>query len=791
MASKFVWASIVGCVLAGSGACEAAPVPDRISAPEFSLQALIQFDCLDGIRIDPATRTITFFGHRHNSGTPLRIPYVDYLAAAVEHKVSPTFSLEPTNGFYKAVDGTIAGTSAAVLQDVTNFYDDDGKLKASSAWLLQQVGVTAEPGLSARETLSRMLRVTGDSDAADMLHLMDAVAAGGERSASASSALFVTLSISSTIDNIERAYALGKINQEQEQDEYFSVFLRAVAKEIGVDPHKYAAIYADDRGKGMTPGDAIKQIQMSALQNDVIALSNRTLWQLLQAKREIQVPPWIADNTFPAGVPRVHPVYENISDSSWLARTLFLGDVALKSIVSIGPVAESELSAAVPGYVSERAFLKSHGRPNQRFGAFYQRAMITPAPFELVESPDGNALRFGKTPMAIKVVKLSVTAAGQAMDVHEPLLDAYSALLSNQYDNLAVVFPTLYKLREAAKVVAVARWLERHGVTVSFPSAERLTWQPPASIRAFVSPRLEIQAGHIEPFVNVSGGVALTPESNWSVSRAPVDVPTGDSSVAAPNAAPASTLESDVQKFVAAAPNLSEKAGRELQVAATLVDRGDGHGAMVELDHAVRSDPGNPLLLLFAAQAHFNGGDSPGATQLMQAYLRADPDNVPAQRMLAHFQAPQPSASAGQTGVAAGSAGPSRAGAIAPIEWNGAVSRAYYATDERAPELTDIHVKGPHRPAALPLPPPVPDSIQFFPEVVNLRQKRIQLTQEYYLAPASQRVDILTKINQTDGESVKTVATLGASADGGQPVAAVPAAIKPEPPKKKPHRLVQ
>ena len=59
----------------------------------YSLQALIDFDSLDGATFDPAFGTVSLFGHKKDSDHFTPVSYLDYLATAMECE-SPTFSLE-------------------------------------------------------------------------------------------------------------------------------------------------------------------------------------------------------------------------------------------------------------------------------------------------------------------------------------------------------------------------------------------------------------------------------------------------------------------------------------------------------------------------------------------------------------------------------------------------------------------------------------------------------------------------------------------------------------------------
>jgi tetratricopeptide (TPR) repeat protein len=504
---------------------------------------------------------------------------------------------------------------------------------------------------------------------------------------------------------------------------------------------------------------------------DAVALLVRTIKEILQTKRELQMPDWLEETAFASGTPSLHPTFINLTSTSWLARTIMLSDVALKSIVAIGPVAEKQLKAIVPGYISEGEFLRAHGYLDDPGGP-WGRAYIAPGAFEISEAPGGDALMFSKTPMAIHLVKMSVDAAGVARDVPNAALTLYSGTLSAAYDQFAIQFPTLYKLREAAKIVAIARWLQKRRIAVSLPQGEALTWTPPRSIPTIMRPYLKVGDGGISPVAYVVGGVDLAPDQNWKITNAPAAAPGGDTDAAVPAASAASATQADLERRIAGASDPVVKSGLQLDLAGALLDRGDRQGAAIAIDSAIRSNPQNSMLLILSAQAHFDAGDAAGAAQIMSKYLKADPDNAPAQRMLAHFQqqpaqpAPNPT---------------SKSGTITPFEWAGPVSRAYYSSDEHAPELTDIPIAWPKRPAQVPPPPAVLDAIQLTPEVADFNQKRADLIRQYHEAPPSETPAIVAKIAAGDAAFAKKAAGLEA-AFGAAPQTG-PAPVKPEEPK--------
>jgi hypothetical protein len=750
----------------------------------YPFQFSTSFDCLDGARVDPASGAVVLFGHRTNGHKFLHVAYFAYLAEALNQTGSPTFSLEPRPETYAGVQAIDNLLRDEVSEGLKEPFDQHGTLKAHSAWFLRQAGISIQPGATGREVLALIARTSGHESTASMWETMDQLATTGVDDPQKSRALFDILGISSVTDRIDHAVQEGTLSREQGLDEYYSVLLRAIAQKMDVDSHKYTERYDAHRKEGDTPQLALAKLQQIDIAMDTKAQMDRAFWQILQAKKWIGVPPWVDTGSTKRGSLRVDLVYRNVSPQSWLGRTLYDADVFLKSIGANGPLAEPSLKAAVPGFVSEQEFLDAHGFSSAYDHAQFERLTIVPGAFQIAQSTDGQSVQFVDTPMEVEDKFLKVDSNGNRTDVAEPAHDQYGQFLSAHYNEFADAYPSLYKVREAAKVVAIARWLQKRGFRVVLPAGAQLTWDPPEWIPAIFDSYLKIDPGEVRSFsVSGSGGVVLAPDRNWTITEKPIVAPSSDLAAAAPTAAQTSSNESTVRDFLATTPSLPQKAASQLQLAAIILDRGDTHAAMREIDRAVQMNPENTLLLLFAAQTHFDNGDSYGAAQIMRAYLASDPNNAPARRMLSHFAQKSPTTPA-QVATAGSSAVLSTEG-LTPLGWNSPVTRSYYANDERAPELTDIHVPSPQRPLSIFQPPAIPDFIQLLPAVVGLQEKRAQLAKAYYQAPPGERPVILTQIKQVDVQVIQKAAQYGSVLQSPAPGPQTPSAT-PERPKEKP-----
>src|SRR6266404_6773553 len=107
-----IWSALQ--ILAGitfTLACASSALPKESSSTQssaiFQLQFLLNFDCLDGVTINPSDGSIALFGHVIDPSNPRHIAYYDYLATALDATKSPSINLVPNTGFRQAVQKTI------------------------------------------------------------------------------------------------------------------------------------------------------------------------------------------------------------------------------------------------------------------------------------------------------------------------------------------------------------------------------------------------------------------------------------------------------------------------------------------------------------------------------------------------------------------------------------------------------------------------------------------------------------------------------------------------------------
>lgn len=153
---------------------------------------------------------------------------------------------------------------------------------------------------------------------------------------------------------------------------------------------------------------------------------------------------------------------DGLDPKSSLGQVFMRADVAMKSILAL-----SDLADRVPGHRSQaeyhQAFLAQRGKGGTG-GGLRARTWLQPGMVELRVDPQGALVRFGEAQMGIRSQMLVDT--GGFGGLQQEGLNAYATEVSARYEAYARVEPELHRLREAAKVLALARWARARGLTL-------------------------------------------------------------------------------------------------------------------------------------------------------------------------------------------------------------------------------------------------------------------------------------------------------------------------------------
>jgi ankyrin repeat protein len=485
----------------------------------YSLQSAIDFDTLDGASYDPETGVLSLWGHKARQGQFQRIDYLDHLAAALESD-SPIFSLEWTPSSERDVDRALESQfTEASPEDITDrlgdIFDSNGLLNAKGVWFFKALGVDVKEGMNNYEVNGKCLEAVGRPKAGRVLAAFGMFALAKKRNDEQARAqgLFDMMKYVGVYDDVverNRKWRNNEITETECEDLSLSEFYEALGKVFGWDDRNYSGTYKNVRRQGRS-SDQASEVVFRDFQNDLNTLPRQIMDTLTERVSEILVPPSIMTELI--GVePRVHPVFTRLPEHSQLARVALEADVFCKSLMDM-----PDLKRKVPEYRTYFEWLRDR---NEHPVTGEGHLWISQDNFELFESPDGRALRFGRTPMRFYIERYT---AGHK-STPDPQLNEYASLLTRCYNDIAEQNPALYQLRECTKVVAIAHWLKRRGAKIMLPSEGRTYWDPPLELPGVIYMTMAVKAGPSGAILTAVGGVDFCGDSGWRYSKGPIEM---------------------------------------------------------------------------------------------------------------------------------------------------------------------------------------------------------------------------------------------------------------------------
>ena len=233
----------------------------------------------------------------------------------------------------------------------------------------------------------------------------------------------------------------------------------------------------------------------------------------------------------------------DVDRTSLLARIMYAADYVGKLTM-----VRSDLFDSIPGHESiyqytGRKLASLDKRQRALVDAIRSSAYwFAPTRVELRISPDRSLVSFGESRVEVR------TKVDEFRDPSQQLTVADAALLqtfnqewcdqfTNNYDRYSQVLPELHALREAAKVVALARWAREQGTKLNLEGVRQEKWSPPDVIMGFSRSGTivikDIAAGLYEDVnaaaavtqYGTTGGVSFASPESWIVLEEGGDTP--------------------------------------------------------------------------------------------------------------------------------------------------------------------------------------------------------------------------------------------------------------------------
>lgn len=470
--------------------------PSELRAP---LQRLGAINVLKYALIDPKSGEVTFIGTYDPRLPGGPIPYDDILRDALASSY-PSFSLEPTPATYKVIEQGMKLVDA----DIERLWRDqrygvqwanrlistvlnDPRASTDRQRLAQKFGdafgITPQEAqiiLDASQdkpvdrqqhfrVIAKVMRNIGWDEIADFVL---------EEGQGAAQQLFQRLGIWAQAEPIIAAYHAGKISEAQALKELDALLYPALMRRIGVPEAEVNNILQQFRS-GRISSQQLNQITMQKM-TDIV--SARFLEKIVNGWT---LTPQVLAILYNLPVPKVQPVFTGLDRYSMLGKIFYEADYHLKTLCTY-----PEIRSSIPTHLTEHEYFDRQARQSgvRIPGGTGAEAghQLQPAEVKMRVSPDGNVVAFDTANVRIiGWLKRFIGKDRRAEGALKEWIDGYARYLTERYDDYARVTPEFHRLREAAKVIALARWAKSTGRALVPARPLGLRFSPPQEVDGF------------------------------------------------------------------------------------------------------------------------------------------------------------------------------------------------------------------------------------------------------------------------------------------------------------------
>jgi hypothetical protein len=485
---------------------ETAPPP----APRDAVDALDAINVLTRVLIDPASGRVEFIGSYDRAYDTGPVPYRELLEAALRSP-EPGFSLDLDAATLQRMRDLRARQDADLGRVFAPGADRD-----AAAWFRRWVDlILGHPLLEIDRQLflDRMAAEVG-LPKPDLVDLFNYVNMGGitlqvpaailetqarllEREGYAGAASAYRLYRQATPDSLARAAdalgqgdAIGRLLAEADvagrPDADRRAILQAfvacrLARSLGAFDDQQAAAYFAQFRQGRLPLATLDAWLQQRLLPDRRADGRYVVYQVMNG---FPLSNELLACFYGVEAPQSVLRFDRVGGATALGRALYEADYALKTIDMT-----QEIFRTIPGHRTFRQIMIDAG---QR-GAAPVRLTLVPRDVELVATADRREVGFGPARIELESVATRIddgtSVSEETLTESQKLADAYRAQINERYEQYAREYPPLHRLREVAKILALARWMNEQRIALG-PAAgaaaggERGTgaWTPPSRV---------------------------------------------------------------------------------------------------------------------------------------------------------------------------------------------------------------------------------------------------------------------------------------------------------------------
>lgn len=510
------------------------PPPTETMSP---VEALDAFNVLEQIILDPKSGKIAVIGRYDRNFNTGPIPYLDLLKTALAYP-TPRLNIWPTPETARLLE-KLAPEIAAKLRkfpfnEMIAFVQGRPDLERDRQLMIRELarsyGLTPEQ-YAAWYNFTRLdVQSAGNSEVfpPPPVRAIEIKAFGTLGYGNAASALSLIYQQSENA----AAQALGVLGRADE-----AAAIQAQGGKDALGAMTVAAYLAIAQQTQMIPPTVVNE-----LRNEYEA--KRTPWQNVVKAAESFMP-YMEKNgkvdlmrhafdrivlSSPAGLlafPKlqqgrsyIEPI--DLDASSQLARIMYEADYTFKSIE-----ARPELFERIPGFITSselkaRSVLAGNDLEDAPKSS---RIWIEPLAADMTVSPGRNVVNFTTVRMNVRAADATEIINAHATDRGKPgpYVDWTAKHIMDHFDEYARIVPAFHKVREAAKVIALAQWLRSEQLSVDLSDVAQTKWKMPDSfpMLSLISQSYVIHPDgrmRAESKLITDGGVSFRPKGrqNWT-----------------------------------------------------------------------------------------------------------------------------------------------------------------------------------------------------------------------------------------------------------------------------------
>jgi len=500
--------------------------PSPSSVALSAIDSLDIINVLDQVVLDPKTGKIAIIGHYDRDYNTGPIPYLDLLKTALVYP-APRISLDPTPESVKQMleitpsiqiafaNSNMRATMNQMLDVVQGHPDAERERQILIRELSKAYGLSPEdyvawynyvklgknkeafPPPLIRDIQVKAFRNLGYGDFAQALELTFQMTQAAATQA---------LQLVGQGDEARAIAARSGTSGEQTLGALMvAVYLHILPRTVVIDPKDETNLrdaYASGRITWQTVVASVQDRLLPYHTNSLVNLKNLAFMKII-----ISTPAALL-------IAKAKPFYSlirptDLDRNSQMARILYEADYAMKSL-AVTP----EMFRKIPGFLSTPEY-------DRQFpgGVNTHRFWFEPKMVVMAVAPERQTIAFGSSQMMLR--NENANDLWGLSPVTDNRYDAWCANVMNNYDAYARILPSFHKLREAAKVIALAKWVLAEKISIDLADVGQEKWSMPDTVPGFFtlgSDAIQVSTGSqtIVPLASQDSGVSFNPKGSWT-----------------------------------------------------------------------------------------------------------------------------------------------------------------------------------------------------------------------------------------------------------------------------------